>query len=101
MSLSTAKVRMRPAVTAHPLVGENEFVQLNECLRFLSLQTSFVSDRLRLQPKVTTILRDQVCPSSNKWPFKIEMMKLCRNNGTVVYKVCPNFFSFQYLLILS
>ena len=67
MFLSMTKVRMRPAATAQPLVGENRFVQLNECLRFLSLQSSFVSDRLRLQPKVTAILRDQVCPSSNKY----------------------------------
>ena len=40
------KVKMRLAVTAHPLMGKNRFVQLNECFCFLSLQTSFV--RLQL-----------------------------------------------------
>ena len=69
MSLSTVKVRMRPTVTAPPLVGENGFVQLNDCLSFLSFQTSFVSDWLQIQPKVTAILRDQVCPSRNKNNF--------------------------------
>ena len=68
MSQSTTKVRMRLAATAPPLVGENGFVQLNN-LCFLSLQTSFVSDQLWLQLKVTAILRDQVCPSSNKYFF--------------------------------
>ena len=63
---ATTKVRMKPAAPAHPLVGENGFVQLNDCLRFLSLQTLFVYDRLQLQPKVTAILRHQVCPISNQ-----------------------------------
>ena len=45
------KVRMRPVATAPPLVGENGFVQLNNCLRFMSLQTLFVSDWLTASTK--------------------------------------------------
>ena len=45
------KVRMRLAATAPLLVGENGFAQLNDCLRFLSLQASFVSDRLTASTK--------------------------------------------------
>ena len=54
--------------TAYPLVGENEFVQVERLLMFLS--PNFESDRLMASTKGYTvaILRNQVCPSSNKDP---------------------------------
>ena len=64
--LTATKSRMRTGGDCTPSRRENWFDQLNNWLRFLSLQTLFVSDQLWLQPKVTAILRDQVCPSSNK-----------------------------------
>ena len=45
------KLRMRPVATAHPLVGENGFIQFELLFTFLSLQTSFVSDRLMASTK--------------------------------------------------
>ena len=39
---------------------------LNDCFHFESPNFVSKGDRLRLQPKVTAILRDLVCPSSNK-----------------------------------
>ena len=60
MSLLMTKMRMSPAATAPPLVGENGFVQLNNWLCFLSLQTSFVSDQLQLQTKVTRYFHNKI-----------------------------------------
>ena len=61
------KVRLRVVAPAHPLVVKIGCIQFERLFTFLSLQTSF--ERVigqRLQPKVTAIIRGQVCPSSNK-----------------------------------
>ena len=93
--LTATKVRMSTMVPTHPLVRENRFIQLEPLFLFESPNFVWESDWLQLQPQVTAILRDQVCPSSNKQiiiTFKFEKKYFSRSTTADQSSLNSNYY---------